>query len=305
MINSTLTITACELTGNSTEAWDVGGDGGAIYASETDVTITDCDFVENETLGYQHGGKGPAIYLLGCVNAVISESRFFDNASTGEQAYGGAIIYDASLTSQLAFPVPGVAYWTKVTLPNGMTLPQPIQFVPFTLPPFADIFAPNMQFQVPPFAPEGTYTYTGNVGFYPGFVAVTDSFPFTKSAAGGATAAVSASDFAVSKNWPGAAGGAAGETGAARPGEVHVSDPYPNPFNAATSITVSVPEAAELTIEVTNVAGRRVATLHRRPVEPGAHTFSFDASGRASGLYFLRVSTPGGVNLVRRALLVR
>ncbi|MBS1261420.1 MAG: hypothetical protein MAG453_00741 [Calditrichaeota bacterium] len=80
----------------------------------------------------------------------------------------------------------------------------------------------------------------------------------------------------------------------------------PNPFNAATVVTVTLPAAGEVTVTVYNVAGRAVATLADGATLPaGSHPFTFDASELASGLYFARATVPGHLDEVRKLLLVR
>ncbi|MBS1262265.1 MAG: hypothetical protein MAG453_01608 [Calditrichaeota bacterium] len=85
----------------------------------------------------------------------------------------------------------------------------------------------------------------------------------------------------------------------------------PNPFNAATTVTVALPRgAASLRVVVYDVTGREVATLHDGPVAGGAgssrtHRFTFDGSTLASGLYFLRATVPGQLEETRKMMLVR
>jgi hypothetical protein len=69
---------------------------------------------------------------------------------------------------------------------------------------------------------------------------------------------------------------------------------YPNPFNSATTITVDGGEDA--TIEIFDIAGRRVAALH---AENGKAVWQ--ARGLGSGVYFARASggkTSEGIKLV-------
>ncbi|MBS1261709.1 MAG: hypothetical protein MAG453_01039 [Calditrichaeota bacterium] len=84
-----------------------------------------------------------------------------------------------------------------------------------------------------------------------------------------------------------------------------LAPPYPNPFNAATTVTVSLPEAAEVSVVVYNVAGRVVATVADGSFSAGRHAFTFDASSLASGLYFLRATVPGRLDETRKLMLVR
>jgi hypothetical protein len=75
-------------------------------------------------------------------------------------------------------------------------------------------------------------------------------------------------------------------TGFARP-------PVPNPTRGAMSFTVAVARRQEIAVSVYNVAGRRVAEVHRGPLDPGTHTLTW--SGRTSG----GVRCAAGIYLVR------
>jgi len=75
----------------------------------------------------------------------------------------------------------------------------------------------------------------------------------------------------------------------------------------ALAFALELPEAAEVALEVFDVAGRRVATLHDGALPPGRHRFDAGLSARAAGgLYIARatVSGPHGT-IVRTARSVR
>jgi len=80
---------------------------------------------------------------------------------------------------------------------------------------------------------------------------------------------------------------------------------YPNPFNAATTVSMSLPHGAELSINVYNVVGQQIATLADGRFNAGKHTFTFDASDLASGLYFVRATVPGHLDAIQKVMLVR
>ena len=64
---------------------------------------------------------------------------------------------------------------------------------------------------------------------------------------------------------------------------------YPNPFNPATTISFTLPEASPVTLKVFDLLGRVVATLAQETLEAGVHTVQFDASYLPSGTYFYRL----------------
>ncbi|HEY3296548.1 MAG TPA: T9SS type A sorting domain-containing protein [bacterium] len=68
--------------------------------------------------------------------------------------------------------------------------------------------------------------------------------------------------------------------------------PYPNPFNALTTMKLELPTATPVNLYVCDVTGRVVRTLVHGMMEPGSHSLVFDGSGLASGLYFARLESP-------------
>lgn len=88
------------------------------------------------------------------------------------------------------------------------------------------------------------------------------------------------------------------------PASVELDQNYPNPFNPTTTIGYGVPENSEVTLEVFDVLGRKVATLlseERR--NAGRHTISFDASNLASGMYIYRLRA-GNVVMIKKFTLI-
>lgn len=70
-----------------------------------------------------------------------------------------------------------------------------------------------------------------------------------------------------------------------------ITSAYPNPFNPSTAVTVGVPEMNHVELSVFNINGALVKTLSQGELKPGYHTFSFDATGMASGVYLVRAKT--------------
>ncbi|TVR13843.1 MAG: T9SS C-terminal target domain-containing protein [Balneolaceae bacterium] len=81
---------------------------------------------------------------------------------------------------------------------------------------------------------------------------------------------------------------------------------YPNPFNPATTLRFSISEPAEVTIQVFDILGRKVALLtDRRLFTAGNHTVVFDAGNLSSGTYLYRVELNSGESKTKKMLLVR
>ena len=95
-----------------------------------------------------------------------------------------------------------------------------------------------------------------------------------------------------------------GEPVAEIPGVVRLDQNYPNPFNPATVIRFQLPEAADVTLEVFDMLGQRIALPADGRMAAGEHEAVWDATGMASGLYLYRLTT-NDVSLTRRMMLVK
>jgi len=97
---------------------------------------------------------------------------------------------------------------------------------------------------------------------------------------------------------------------AVKPGAtLALSAPRPNPSRDGIGFTVRLPSAGRLRIEVLDVAGRAMRTLHDGPAAAGALALrwdgrSADGVAAAPGLYLVRALLDGR-QAVRRVVLVR
>jgi hypothetical protein len=85
---------------------------------------------------------------------------------------------------------------------------------------------------------------------------------------------------------------------------------YPNPFNPQTTIPVTLDRDASVTLEVIDLAGRRVETLHQGSLGVGRHEFVWsgkDSFGRqvSSGVYYTRLVGQDGRTESRPMVLVK
>lgn len=82
-------------------------------------------------------------------------------------------------------------------------------------------------------------------------------------------------------------------------------DIWPNPFNSTARIRFELGSPAEVELAVYNLVGQSVAILvSSQELTAGSHQFSWDASGMASGLYFVRLEAGAAVES-QKLLLVR
>jgi hypothetical protein len=76
------------------------------------------------------------------------------------------------------------------------------------------------------------------------------------------------------------------------PDAFQLGNPYPNPFNPTTSIAFDVATECELELSILDIQGRLIEELVSGVVQAGYHEIQWNASGQASGMYFLRMVTP-------------
>ena len=85
--------------------------------------------------------------------------------------------------------------------------------------------------------------------------------------------------------------------------EIAVSN-YPNPFNPSTTIALSLKQAGDVELVVTDITGRIVSVLHEGYLQNGVHQFEFSGQNIATGIYFYQAKS--GANIVTgKAILVK
>jgi len=104
------------------------------------------------------------------------------------------------------------------------------------------------------------------------------------------------------------------DTDSERPQNFTLAQNYPNPFNPVTSINYSLPAAVWAEVQIMNIQGQRVKTLHSGNQAAGVYTATWngiDDNGMpaASGVYFyqLFVTEKNGArySLTRKMLLIK
>ncbi len=93
------------------------------------------------------------------------------------------------------------------------------------------------------------------------------------------------------------------ESGGDLPATFGIAGVYPNPFNPTAEIRLHLPRRGQVEVEVLNVLGQRVATLHDGSLQPGTHTLTLDGRRLASGTYFVKAKLGTDVAVKRVVLL--
>ncbi len=79
---------------------------------------------------------------------------------------------------------------------------------------------------------------------------------------------------------------------------------YPNPFNPSTSIEFTLPKPEYVKLKVYNILGKEVATLVAKKLNQGNHTYQFDGSNLASGVYYYQLEA-GDFMEVKKMILLK
>jgi hypothetical protein len=76
-----------------------------------------------------------------------------------------------------------------------------------------------------------------------------------------------------------------------------LSKAYPNPFNPTTTIGLAVPVEGFVSVQVYNLMGQVMATLHEGNLMANSYEFTWDATDAASGVYFIQAEAAGHMSV--------
>ena len=87
------------------------------------------------------------------------------------------------------------------------------------------------------------------------------------------------------------------------PGEVSLSNAYPNPFNPVTNISFTLPSSMQVEVNILDIQGRLVERLTRGMYDYGTHDMVIEAGNLSSGVYFVQLVTDKKVDYQKIMLL--
>jgi pimeloyl-ACP methyl ester carboxylesterase len=207
---------------------------------------------------------------------------------------GGDIVYELQVVNTVGTELSG-GIWTQVRLPSQYLI-SPFSYEALTLGPY-ESFEPELRSQdFPGPVAGGIYKFIFNVGEYPSTLLHSDRLTIIKESP----------DDERAFNWSQFGATLTGDGSSATiPDKFAVSPAWPNPFNATTNFTVTLPNNGPLRVDVYDVTGRLAATLTDQIWSAGTHQLSFDAASLATGIYFVRAITPGHTAQVQKVMVVK
>jgi len=185
-------------------------------------------------------------------------------------------------------------FWLEAQLPTGAIYSPIALRTNLSIAGGGTIIRNGLTQNVPGSAPAGEYIYIAKTGDFPSVVYAQDSFPFVKLGM----------DAAAGGNWE--LYGIDNEpANIATPGDYVLLIAYPNPFNAETTISVTLPASGEISMKVYDIAGREIQDLGFGIWDLGTHSVVWEAEGCGSGVYFIRLTMEGGQSSVRKVVFMK
>lgn len=87
------------------------------------------------------------------------------------------------------------------------------------------------------------------------------------------------------------------------PNSFKLGQNYPNPFNPSTTIPVSISSPGNVKLEVFDVMGRNIATLHHGNLQTGEYQFTFSSQSLSSGVYYYVLTVDDNLQVKKMTLL--
>jgi parallel beta-helix repeat protein len=302
----------------------IGGSGGGIYLKDASPKITNNVLLKNKSgfVGSFFGGSGGAISITGAsspliANNLIRENIAFEDAGGGIYCQSaGAVFYNNIFHNNTAigyFVNAGGIFADSATTikncifrDNKLVWPE-VDEVMSQIEGNPDVTFSNVQ--------DG-FTGNGNIDADPLYVNSSQG-DFRLLAGSPCIDAGDPdpifNDLDGTRNDMGIYGGPHGTATTTAVGNgagprstdpvCRLSQNFPNPFNASTTLTYRIPFPARVRLEVFNCLGEKVAVLKNEIQTEGNHTVVWHAGGFASGIYYYVLRFKGFV-LTKKCILL-
>jgi predicted esterase len=96
----------------------------------------------------------------------------------------------------------------------------------------------------------------------------------------------------------------AGENITPLPGNLYLTQNFPNPFNSSTTIKFQTPNPSFTTLILYNLLGEEIAIILEKNLQAGEYAVQFNAGRLASGVYFYCLSW-GNFRITRKLVLIK
>jgi hypothetical protein len=83
---------------------------------------------------------------------------------------------------------------------------------------------------------------------------------------------------------------------------LNVSQNFPNPVKGSTSVKITLAEAANVSVEITNMVGQSVSVVNNGRLASGTHNIKLNVTDLTSGIYFYTV-TAGTQKLTKKMIV--
>lgn len=89
------------------------------------------------------------------------------------------------------------------------------------------------------------------------------------------------------------------------PVEYKLNPAFPNPFNSTVNLNFSLPNRNYFDLSLLDVNGRHITSVQSGFGKTGANQITWDAASISSGIYLVRLSSPGYANIDQRIVLLK
>ncbi len=208
---------------------------------------------------------------------------------------GGLVEFELHLEYRYGVRLENLDAWTEIVLPDRRRVGPLLFRSGINLPQGASIVRRLAQI-IPGYAPPGTLTLYGYIGVYPDSILGDDSVQFEKM--------IVYPDFEDYTGWACSGWDDKDETSAIRHSEFILHPCSPNPFNPATTLSFTLPNAADISLTVYDIQGGAVARLADGWMTAGTHEIAFDGANLPSGVYLTQFRA-GNYTKTQKLLLLK